>query len=528
MGIDAPKNFLGKNYINGQWKGPSRGGAYFVDRNPAHTNDFPLGHFPCSSAQEVDEAVQAATQAQKSWKKVSRVRRGYLFEAFIDLVKAQKEDLARLVTLECGKSLNEGRADVIEGIHMAQYTEGEGRKPYGTKVPSEIDEKRSSVERRPEGVHGIITPWNFPFAIPLWLIGPSLMEGNTVVFKPSEETPFIAQRLVELMDKDGFPPGVVNLVQGFGEETGQALVGHPDVTRVLFTGSREVGSSIMRTSAEMFLSSGRLMPVCEMGGKNALLILDDADMEIALNAAVLGAYKTTGQRCVSPSRIIIDEKRKQEFTERFVEASRRVKIGEPLREDTLMGPLINKASLDKVQSYNNLAGEEITTYGGQVFLDTVLLMESDMVKIPELPSKDIGEVHGSFISPFVYTMKHTSASRVLREEVFGPHVAIIPVGSLEEAIAVHNDTPYGLAMAVITESYRAAQKVFEECEFGLGYHNLPTIGAEVQLPFGGVKGSGSGVPSAAALFERLGHLVTWTENYGRELKMAQGLSAKID
>jgi aldehyde dehydrogenase (NAD+) len=408
---------------------------------------------------------------------------------------------------ECGKAINESRADVTEGIHMAQYVFGATRMPAGDVLASEIAEKDAYMLRHPKGVVAAITPWNFPFAIPLWLLGPSLVEGNTVVFKPSEDTPLVGQKVVEYLERAGIPPGVLNLVQGDGERAGHPLTAHPDVDVVAFTGSYEVGSEIRKVCAE----SPHKFAVCEMGGKNAVIVFEDADFSIALNAAVLSAYKTTGQRCVSSGKIVVHETIYTKFCEEFVKLSRRVTVGDPLEEKTFMGPLINEAGRKKMEFYNDLARKE----GGRVLLEGGTLKGKEFNR-------------GHFVSPFVCQMDYHSKSRLLREEVFAPNIAIVPFRTTEEAIRIYNDTDYGLALAVITEDYRKARRVREECEYGLGYVNLPSIGAEVHLPFGGVKRSGTGMPSASALIDAVTHKTAWTVNHAKEIKMAQGLKAQIE
>ncbi len=494
--------FREKNYIAGQWL-PSHSQEVFEKRNPANFKEV-LGRPPRSGPEDVDRAVAAARKAFPEWRRLSMIRRAEYLETFLQIVKEHLEELARLVTWECGKP--EGRADIIEGIHMAQMCIGWARQFTGSVIPSEIPTKDSYLLRKPKGVVAVITPWNFPFAIPLWGVLPSLVWGNTVVLKPAEETPFTAERIAEYLHQAGLPPGVFNLIQGLGEEAGSALVRHPDVDVVLFTGSYEVGSQIRQITA----SDWRKIAACEMGGKNALLILEDADMDLAVRAAVLSKYRTSGQRCTAVDRLIVHRSRLEEFTDRFLQASRKIKIGDPLKEEVFMGPLINQQAVEKVLYYNQLAREE----GAEVLLEGGRLSGLSYDK-------------GWFVSPFVYQMAHRSDSRVLREEVFGPHVAIIPVDSLEEAIAVHNDTDYGLAMAVITEDYRKMRKVREECEFGVGYWNLPTIGAEVQLPFGGVKKSGSGFPAGLTIIDAVTHRIAFTYNADRQIQLPQGLSAEF-
>lgn len=430
-----------------------------------------------------------------------------MFDRFAQLVRRDHESISQLMAREAGKPINESRADVTEGIHMAQYVAGSTRMPHGDIVSSEIAEKDAFIRRRPKGVMAVITPWNFPFAVPMWLIGPSVVEGNTVVFKPSEETPVVGQRIVDLLEEAGMPKGVVNLVHGLGEEAGKTLVEHPGVDAVLFTGSYAVGSQIKSICAK----DTRKLAVCEMGGKNAVIVFDDADIDLALSACVLSAFKTAGQRCVSSGRLIVHERILSKFSKAFVSLVRRIVIGDPRNEKVFMGPLINEAGRKKMSSYVQLAKKE----GATVLLDGG-------------PLTGKGYNRGFFVSPFVGRMDHDPKSRVLREEIFSPHATIVPFRSLDDAIRIYNDTDYGLSLAVITENYRTARAIREECVYGIGYVNLPSIGAEVHLPFGGLKKSGTGMPSASALIDAVTHRTAWTVNHGREIKMAQGLKVNVD
>lgn len=491
----------GKNYINGAFA-DSTSGERFESRNPAGFDEI-LGTFPLSSEKDVHNAVSAAHAAYDGWRHVSRIKRGEYLDEFTQLIKRDREEIARLMAKECGKGITECRADVTEGIHMAQYVFGTVRMSHGDVVDSEIPEKDSFMRRKPKGVVAAITAWNFPFAVPLWLICPSVVEGNTVVFKPSRETACIGSKIAEYAHKAGFPPGVINVVQG---SCGDVLVRHPGTHVVLFVGSNAVGSEIRKIAAGF----DNKMAACEMGGKNALIVLDDANIDIAVNAAVISAFKTSGQRCTSASRLIVHEKVLSGFEKRFIEITKRIRIGDPLDESVFMGPVINKVATEKITMYNDLAKKE----GAVVLLDGGRLTDGPYKK-------------GYFMSPFVYRMHHNLNSRVLQEEVFGPHVAVIPVKDIDEAVEVHNGTAYGLACAVITEDYRKARRVREDCEYGLGYVNLPTIGAEVQLPFGGVKKSGTGLPSGSTLIDVVTHRTAWTVNHATEIKMAQGLTVKL-
>jgi aldehyde dehydrogenase (NAD+) len=466
-----------------------------------------VGTFPKASPKEVDAAVASARGAFPTWRRTSRILRAECFDRLAQLIKRDTDALAVLMARECGKNITECRAEVIEGLHMVQYVFGTGRTGvYGEVIASEIAEKDAFVRRKPWGVVAVITPWNFPFAVPLWMLGPSLLEGNTCVFKPSEDTPAIGQKLVELFAEAGFPAGTVNLVQGAGE-TGESLVKSRDVNVVGFTGSYEVGKRIQEISASM----PERIVAAEMGGKNAVIVCDDARFDLAVNAGILSAFKTTGQRCVSASRIIVHEALMDRYAKAFAETAKRLKFGDPLDAKNFAGPLIHEQSVKKVLDYNALAKKE----GAKV------LVEGSEIQ-------PVAGAKGCFLSPFVYQVEAKEDVRVLKEEVFGPHVALVPFKTDEDAVRIYNDTEYGLSLAVITESYRRMRFFRDECEYGMGYVNLPCIGAEVHLPFGGVKKSGNGHPSAAGLIEVVTHKTAWTVNHGTDIKMAQGLTTSIE
>lgn len=310
---------------------------------------------------------------------------------------------------------------------------------------------------------------------------------------------------MELFDEAGFPAGTINLVHGDGA-TGEALVRHKDVSVVLFTGSYEVGQRIQQLSAEFY---DRIV-AAEMGSKSAVIVCDDARLDLAVNAAIISAFKTSGQRCVSAGRILIAERILERFVKQFVATAKRLRVGDPFDASSFTGPVINESAVEKVLRYNALAKSE----GAEILLDGGRLTDST-------------HQGGCFLSPHVYRIPHGPNVRCIHEEVFGPHLALIPFASLDDAIAIYNDTEYGLSLAVITESYRTMRTIREECDFGMGYVNLPCIGAEVHLPFGGVKKSGNGHPSAAGLVETVTHKVSWTVNHGTEIRMAQGLSADV-
>jgi aldehyde dehydrogenase (NAD+) len=493
----------GRHHIAGRWLAPAS--QPFQSLNPAH-NDQVVGVFPTGGADEARQAVAAARAAFFAWRRTSRIRRAELFDNLAQLVKRDTDALAELMARECGKVLSECRAEVVEGLHMIQYVFGTGRMPCGDVLASEIPEKDAYMRRKPWGVVAVITPWNFPFAVPLWMLGPSLVEGNTAVFKPSEDTPAIAQRMVELFEEAGFPPGVVNLVHG-AAAAGEALVRDADVNVVLFTGSYDVGRRIQQISADFH---DRIV-AAEMGSKSAVIVCADARLDLAVTSAVISAFKTSGQRCVSASRILVHEKLIDKFAEQFVATAKQLRIGDPLDAGNFTGPVIHRDAVQKVLSYNELAAQE----GAKVLLAGG-------------PLTGGGHAKGCYLSPFIYRIEYRPGVRVLREEVFGPHVAVIPFRSNDDAIRIYNDTEYGLSMAVITEDYRAMRLFRDECAYGMGYVNLPCIGAEVHLPFGGVKKSGNGHPSAAGLVEAVTHKTAWTVNHAEEVKMAQGLTTVIE
>jgi aldehyde dehydrogenase (NAD+) len=488
----------GRLFVGGEWLPPR---TDFPSTSPANPDEV-IGAFPWGTAAEVRQAVQAARAAYPGWRRTSRILRAECFDRLAKLIERDTDALARLMARECGKNLTECRAEVVEGLHMVQYVFGTGRMPFGEIVASEIAEKDAFVRRKPWGVVAVITPWNFPFAVPLWMLGPSLLEGNTAVFKPSEDTPAVGQRLVELFAEAGFPAGTVNLVHGDGT-VGEALVRDRDVNIVLFTDSYEVGKRIQVVSAEL---PDRIV-AAEMGGKNAVIVCEDARFDLAVMAGIISAFKTTGQRCVSASRIIVHESLMDRYAAKDVETAKRLRFGDPLDPSNFAGPLINQDAVKKVTGYNELAAKE----GVEV-----------------LASLDGKNGPGYFLGPFIYRTPWKPGLRVTREEVFGPHVALIPFRTDEEAAAIANDTDYGLSLAVITEGYRRMRFFRDECEYGMGYVNLPSIGAEVHLPFGGVKKSGNGHPSAAGLIETVTHKVAWTVNHGTEIKMAQGLTTAIE
>ena len=455
------------NYVAGKWV-PSESGEFFASTNPADNREE-LGSFARSGKEDVDRAVEAAVEAYPEWRATPAPERGdYVLRAGLILEK-RKEELSELMTKEMGKTLKESRADVQEGIDFCFYMAGEGRRMFGNTVPAELPSKFSMTLRHPIGVVALITPWNFPIAIPLWKIAPALIAGCTSIFKPAEDTPLLATLLVQIFEEVGLPPGVLNLVHGYGEEVGEPLVQHPDVRGVSFTGSLEVGRHINETC-------GRLMKRCslELGSKNALIVMPDADLGLAVEAAAWGAFATSGQRCTATSRLIVHPDAKRDFTDRLLERVSGMKVGSGLDPDVELAPVINAKQKQRVLEYIGVGKSE----------GAVLLTGGE-----ELTGGDYA--HGNFLAPTVFDEMKPSM-RIAQEEIFGPVTGIMSFESLDEAIALANSTKYGLSCSIYTRDITSTFKAISELEFGVVYVNAPTIGAEVQLPFGGMKSTGNG------------------------------------
>ncbi|MFB6150750.1 MAG: aldehyde dehydrogenase family protein [Haloarculaceae archaeon] len=505
----------GRHYVDGEWTAGA-GDETFESVDPA-TGET-LGTFHRGTGADVERAVDAAESAFEEWRSLSYVDRAEVLWDVYHELRDRTDELGAVVTRECGKEISEGRADVVEAAHMVEWAAGNARHPHGEVVPSEIAAKDSYVRRKPRGVVGCITPWNFPVAIPFWHVAVTLVEGNTVVWKPAEQTPWCGQIVAEMMVDAGVPDGVFNLVQGFGD-AGNAIVEDERVSTVLFTGSAEVGH---RIGDELGGQPGREVSL-EMGGKNAVVVTEHADLDLAVHAAVMSSFKTTGQRCVSSERLVVHADVYEEFKERFVEMAEQVAVGDPLDEDTFMGPVVDESQVEKFHRYNDLAREE----GATVLVDRADL---DDAAVPDGPGddRDGDFVDGYWVGPFVYEVDYDPGLRCIHEEVFGPHVALIEYeGDVDDAIAIHNDTRYGLTGAIVSEDYRQVNRFRDRAEVGLAYANLPCIGAEVQLPFGGVKKSGKGAPSAREVIEAVTDRTAWTVNNAADVEMAQGLSAEI-
>lgn len=440
------------------------------DVNPADADDV-LGEVACSGAQDVEEAVAAAKSAYQAWADTPVPKRGDIIRAAGRLLADRKDELASFMTREMGKTLKESRGDVQEGIDFAEYMAGMSRSPMGHTIPSELHRKFSLTMRHPIGIVGLITPWNFPIAIPTWKIWPAILAGNTVVLKAAEDTPLCAQQLVEIIQQAGLPDGVLNLVQGTGEQAGAALVDHPDVRAISFTGSLETGKIIAS-------NCGRQMKrySMELGSKNVAIVMPDADIQLAVDGIAWGAFATSGQRCTATSRIVSLH---PDFTDALVEKVKRYKVGPGSDESVDLAPLINRTQRDRVLSYIQVGQNDDCA---NLVLGGAALTEGVHAK-------------GNYIEPTVFDGA-TSTMRIAQEEIFGPVTAVMPASDLDEAIRIANSTKYGLSAAVYTHDITAAMRVATELEFGIVYVNAPSIGAEVQLPFGGMKSTGNGFREA--------------------------------
>ncbi len=460
----ATKTF--QNFIGGQWV-EAASGETFETTSPA-TGEV-LGVFPKSAAEDVDRAVAAAKAAYEEWRLVPAPRRGEILFRFGSLLAEHKDEVAELMAREMGKVLPEAAGDVQEAIDMSFYMGGEGRRLFGQTTPSELRDKFNMSVRQPIGVVGVITPWNFPIAIPSWKIAPALVCGNTIVFKPATDTPLLGERFVELLVEAGVPEGVINVVHGGGGEVGDRLVRHPDVPVITLTGSRETGVAVLESAAQN-LKHVHL----ELGGKNAIIVLDDADLDLAVEGIVWSAFGTSGQRCTAASRVIVQDGVYEELQKRLVTAAEKLRLGPGWEEGVDVGPVINRRALEKIHSYTEIGkdeGAKLLT-GGEV-----------------ASGNGLGD--GSFYRPTIFGDVDPQM-RVAQEEIFGPTTALIRVKDVDEAIRVSNGIEFGLSSSIFTRDVNTAFRAMRDLEAGITYINAGTIGAEVHLPFGGVKGTGNG------------------------------------
>ncbi len=455
------------NLIGGK-STPAASGRTFENRNPADTREI-VGLFPASDEADIQAAVAAAQAAYASWRLVPAPKRAEIIYRAGQLLIERKEQCAQDMTREMGKVLSETRGDVQEAIDMMFFMAGEGRRLHGQTTPSEMPNKFQMSVRQPLGVCGLITPWNFPMAIPSWKILPALVIGNTVVIKPASDTPLSVYNFVQTLVDAGLPPGVVNIVCGSGSKVGEPLMRHPDVKVISFTGSTEVGSRVARVGAE-----GMKHVSLEMGGKNPMIVMDDADLDLALEGALWGAFGTTGQRCTATSRLIVHRAVAEQVASRLAARAAELVVGNGLTAGAQMGPSINQGQLDTVLQYVGIGKAE----GARLICGGERLSSGD-------------HAHGFFHQPTIFT-DVTRTMRLAQEEIFGPVLAIIPVDSFEEAIDVANDVPFGLSSSIYTRDVNRAFVAMRDLYTGIVYINAPTIGAEIHLPFGGTKGTGNG------------------------------------
>jgi acyl-CoA reductase-like NAD-dependent aldehyde dehydrogenase len=455
------------NFIDGRWM-PSVSGNVFENRNPANRDDL-VGLFQKSTNEDVALAIDAARLAYERWRLVPAPRRAELLFRAAQLLADRKETLARDMTREMGKVLDETRGDVQEAIDMTYFMAGEGRRQYGQTVPSELRDKFAMSVRQPLGVCAIVTPWNFPMAIPSWKIIPALVCGNTVVFKPATLTPLSALNFVRILEEAGIPRGVVNLVTGGGSDVGNAMIVSDDVRVVSFTGSTDVGRTVSEQAAPSFKKVH-----LEMGGKNVIMVMDDARLELAVEGCLWGGFGTTGQRCTAASRVVVHEQVYDAFLERFVARTKALRVGDGLDPNSQMGPLVSESQRETVIKYVEIGRQEGATLacGGHALSGGAY-------------------ARGYFHEPTVFADVAPSM-RIAQEEIFGPVVSVIPCRSFEEAVAIGNNVPYGLSASIYTQDINRAFAAMRDMDTGIFYVNAPTIGAEVHLPFGGTKATGNG------------------------------------
>jgi aldehyde dehydrogenase (NAD+) len=464
VALTGTKTF--QNYIGGEWV-DSSSGETFESTSPA-TGDS-IGVFPKSNAEDVDRAVDAAKAAFEEWRLVPAPKRGEVLYRFANLLMEEKDDVTDLMSHEMGKVKAEAGGDVQEAIDMSLYMAGEGRRLFGQTTPSELRDKFNMSVRQPIGVVGAITPWNFPIAIPSWKIAPALVCGNTVVFKPATDTPALGERFVELFEEAGLPKGVLNIVHGGGGAVGDRLVKHPDVRVITLTGSRETGVEVMRNAAD-----GLKHVHLELGGKNAIIVLDDADLDLAVDGILWSAFGTSGQRCTAASRVIVQDGAYEQLQSKLVHAAEKMRLGAGWEDDTDVGPVINKRALEKIHSYTGIGkdeGAKLLT-GGEV-------------------ASDNGLDKGFFYRPTIFGDVDPQM-RIAQEEIFGPTTALIRVRDVDEAIRVSNGIQFGLSSSIFTRDVNTAFRAMRDLEAGITYINAGTIGAEVHLPFGGTKDTGNG------------------------------------
>lgn len=493
--LTIPKVY--KNFINGEWAEAGSGKAY-ENRNPANTDDC-IGMFPLGTEEDVNAAVEAAKEAFKSWRLVPAPKRAEILFRAAEILVKRKEDFARDMTREMGKILAETRGDVQEAIDMTYYMAGEGRRQFGQTTPSELPDKFAMCIRQPLGVCSMITPWNFPMAIPSWKVMPALILGNTVVVKPASDTPHSAYNLVQALAEAGIPRGVVNLVVGSGGKVGSPMMTHKDVKLVSFTGSTEIGRVVSQACATDFKPCQ-----LEMGGKNMIMVMDDANLDLAVDGCIWGGFGTTGQRCTATSRVAVHKKVYKEFVERYAARARALKVGDGMDPTTEMGPCVSESQLNTVIEYVVIGKNE----GAKLAAGGHRLEGGKFAK-------------GWFHEPTIF-VDCDPQSRLMQEEIFGPVVSVTAVDDLDQAIEVCNGTVFGLSSSIYTRNVNNAFRAMRDVHTGIVYVNAPTIGAETHLPFGGVKQTGNGHREASvACLDFYSEWKTLYIDYSDRLQRAQ-------
>jgi len=456
-----------RNFIGGQWL-DSAATKNAPNVSPADTR-VSLGDVPLSTAQEVDAAVAAAASAFPGWRDTPAPVRGNLLTRWAALLAQHTDELAEILAWEEGKTFGEARGEVMKATNIVEFMAGEGRRIGGHTIPSEMPRTFVYTVKAPLGVVAVITPWNFPIAIPCWKIAPALVAGNTIVFKPATLTPWTALRAVELLEEAGLPKGVLNLIFGSGSAVGDQLVHHKAIRAVSFTGSNEVGTHVYTEGAK------RLLKVqCELGGKNPLVVLEDADLELAADATAQGAFGSTGQRCTATSRAIVVNEVADQFVELLAARAARVKIGDPLAEGVTMGPSVDDGQFQTVLRYLDVAQKE----GARLVTGGCRVSDGELA-------------HGHFVAPTIYDGV-TDSMRIAQEEIFGPVLSVIRVRDFEHAVEVANGVEFGLSSSLYTNDVNRMYRFVDLIETGIVHVNSPTVGGEAQAPFGGMKGTGVG------------------------------------
>ncbi|MCX9010659.1 MAG: aldehyde dehydrogenase family protein [Candidatus Methanoperedens sp.] len=482
-----------KLFINGEWV-ESSSGETFEDISPATLEV--IAKLQKASEEDVERAADSAQDAFEKWSSTPAPARGKILFRAARMLEERKEELARLMTIEMGKILKESRGDVQEAIDITYYAAGEGRRLLGETTPSELPDKFCMTVRRPIGVVGLITPWNFPLAIPAWKVMPALISGNTVVFKPASDTPLLSIELVKILSEAGLPKGVLNLVTGEGGKVGSAIVHNKKIRAISFTGSVETGRWVQGEAGK-----GMKRVSLELGGKNPVIVMDDADIDIAIDGVIWGAFGTTGQRCTAASRVIVHEKILPGFQEKLIRRTRQLRLGSGLDDATDVGPVVNNSQLQKIAKYVEIGKED----GAKLVLG----------------GKIVKPLPGYFFEPTIFT-DVTPDMRIAREEIFGPVLSLMRAGSLEEAIYIANSVIYGLSSSIYTGNIRSAFRAIEKIEAGITYINAPPIGAEIHLPFGGVKATGNGTREAGTTaIEEFTEIKTVYFDYSGKLQKAQ-------